>query len=578
MPLTQTQRGTLATTTNATSYALSPSATPAAGSLALLWVHSTVTTGSANTVTVTGGGVTWTQVDTLQFNGTLSRLSLFRASGTFTAGNLTIAPSPTQTAQSCVAVLVEVAGADTTTDEGVRQAATVADSGSARTVTTATLSALGAAGNRPLVGVGYTANTATGGSQETDATLLGTGNVNTPPTGLGVVGYAAGDTTPEVTHPSARSAGLAVEVVELAVAATDVSFAGTAPLQGLSAVVDAAPPEFAVSFAGTAPLPTLAVVVDAAPPGVYTVPLGPLVDEYHDTSAAAGTTYEYRIVSEGDHGETATAWLPVTVPASDGRAVSFAGTAPLQTLAAGLTHTPPVFAVSFAGVGPLQVLSASLSVAAPGSAVQFAGTGPLQAFAASVGHTAPVFAVSFAGVGPLQSFTATVGVVAPGQNISFAGTAPLQSFTASITRTIPVRTVAFAGTAPLPVLSVSVAHVAPGFPVSFAGTGPLQTLSATVSYALPGYGVAFGGVGPLQTFTASLTRTVPVFAVSFAGVGPLQVLRVQVYPGEIPELPPLETLDLDLLLTRRAAHDLLLTRRLEREALLVRTPTEELVI
>lgn len=79
------------TLTQATSYATA-SISPQSGTLLLLFVSNRATSGTANTPTVTGASLTWTQVATvLTSDGVPERLTLFRAAVTSAvSGALTI--------------------------------------------------------------------------------------------------------------------------------------------------------------------------------------------------------------------------------------------------------------------------------------------------------------------------------------------------------------------------------------------------------------------------------------------------------------------------------------------------------
>lgn len=144
---------------------------------------------------------------------------------------------------------------------------------------------------------------------------------------------------------------------------TDISFAGTVPLQTLTADVGHTAPnnDRDVSFAGTVPMQVLAAEVAR------------------------------------------------TVPNDD---VSFAATVPLQTLAASVDVAAPGHNVSFAGTVPFQALAAEVSfVAAPSDdrSVSFAGTVPMQVLVVDVSRTVPDFEASFLGTLPVQVLTVTLG-------------------------------------------------------------------------------------------------------------------------------------------------------------------------
>lgn len=164
--------------------------------------------------------------------------------------------------------------------------------------------------------------------------------------------------------------------------------------------------------------------------------------------------------------------------------------------------------------------------------VTFAGTVPLQTLAAGVSHTAPDFPASFAATVPLASLAATVGHVPPDFPASFAATVPLQALAAEITVAAPGFAVQFAATVPLQALAASVSRTFPDFPATFAGAVPTQSLAAVVEVIEPGYSVSFAGTVPLQSLAATLERTVPDFAADFAGAVPMSTLAAALFNGD----------------------------------------------
>lgn len=136
-------------TTNATSY-VTASVSPTSNKPVYLGIYSAQTTGQAVAPTVTGAGLTWTEVDTSQF-GT-SRLTVFEAYGAVTPGALTIDFGGI--GQSGVTyVIVQATGADA--DATVQEVDT--QSGVASTTLTNTLAALENANNHHLAFVGINA-------------------------------------------------------------------------------------------------------------------------------------------------------------------------------------------------------------------------------------------------------------------------------------------------------------------------------------------------------------------------------------------------------------------------------------
>jgi hypothetical protein len=104
--------------TGAAGSILTASVTPGANRLVLVVVGNTHGT-TANAVTLTGNGLTYVQIGTLQFNGVLSRLSVFRAMGAApTAGSITITVGGAQTATGIGWTVWEINGVDTTGTNG----------------------------------------------------------------------------------------------------------------------------------------------------------------------------------------------------------------------------------------------------------------------------------------------------------------------------------------------------------------------------------------------------------------------------------------------------------------------------
>jgi hypothetical protein len=167
---------------------------------------------SANTVTVatTGGAVSFTSRATLNFNGTLSRVSLFTAVPTSdVTDTITITIGSAQTATACLWSLVAFTNVDTATNHGIVQTATGTGNS---TTPLATLSAFGSTNNATL-GAHGTAQTAatpgTGFIEVHDVTA------STPTCGLEVEYSSANDTTVDATITSAQWGSIAAEVKSL---------------------------------------------------------------------------------------------------------------------------------------------------------------------------------------------------------------------------------------------------------------------------------------------------------------------------------------------------------------------------
>ncbi len=95
-------------TTNSSSYTTA-SISPSAGKLILVAVSFNVFSGVTPTsISVSGCGLTWDQAATIEFSGTSTRLSVFRAVGTPSAGTLTISQSGGGSIAGCIWQVVEI--------------------------------------------------------------------------------------------------------------------------------------------------------------------------------------------------------------------------------------------------------------------------------------------------------------------------------------------------------------------------------------------------------------------------------------------------------------------------------------
>jgi hypothetical protein len=156
----------LATSTDATSFATA-SHTPPTG-LVIAFVNTrtanTDATSPPNIPTVTGNGLTWTQIATVAYNLSSSinrgRLSLFAANntgGTGTAGATTF-DFAGQTQTACQVSFFYVTGADLSGGTAAAFVQSPTNSGATLTTLSVTLAAAGHADNRPIAGFAHSAN------------------------------------------------------------------------------------------------------------------------------------------------------------------------------------------------------------------------------------------------------------------------------------------------------------------------------------------------------------------------------------------------------------------------------------
>lgn len=199
-------------TTDATSFATASVTLKARPGVmyALSVVNTHGSAANAVTCATTGGAVTFTSRATLNFDGTLSRVSLFTAVPTTdVTATITITIGSAQTATACLWSLVAFTNVDTTTSDGIVQTAT----GTGSSVTPlATLAAFGSANNATF-GAHGTAQTAatpgTGFVEVHDTTAA------TPTCGLQTEYSSANDTTVDATITSAAWGSIAAEVKSL---------------------------------------------------------------------------------------------------------------------------------------------------------------------------------------------------------------------------------------------------------------------------------------------------------------------------------------------------------------------------
>ena len=205
------------TTDSAASYSTA-SITPTANEVVVLYVLTTIGSGTAGTVTPTHGSITFTSVTSRLFNGTLRRISMFTgvASGSPSAGAITITPSAS-TQTGCAWVVQQWTGVDTTTP--VVQSAVNSGTG---TSLSATLSAFGSANNATAAGGANDAAGSGAWTAGTGFTLLGNpAAMATPSVRIAGEYQLANDTTPNLTNSTSTTWGFIA--AEMKAAATTLT-------------------------------------------------------------------------------------------------------------------------------------------------------------------------------------------------------------------------------------------------------------------------------------------------------------------------------------------------------------------
>ena len=202
-------------TTNATSYA-SASWTPPSSGLLLVAVYNRVSSGTAAVPSVSGNGVTWTQVATVLSSNSRHRLSLFAAGATGSSAGATTFSFGTQSQTACSAAFCYASGVDLS--GGVAAAfvqAPTASGGNATSVSVA-LAAAAAAENRPFAAFAHSTSedtTPRTGWTELDDLLTGFKSLETQ------ARVDAFETTASASWATASQAlGIAVELKAAAVA------------------------------------------------------------------------------------------------------------------------------------------------------------------------------------------------------------------------------------------------------------------------------------------------------------------------------------------------------------------------
>ncbi|MFF6951822.1 hypothetical protein ACFZAD_24585 [Streptomyces iakyrus] len=162
MAVTATNLTTDGSNIDAATY-MTASISPTADSLLLAWVY-TIAGSAPNIPTVSGNGLTWTQVATVIDSNNLRRLTLFRAMGTSPSTGEVTFNFGGQTQAGCVWSVVKYSGVDTSGTNGsgaIVQSATQASGGVVNNLTV-TLSAFSNSLHGTAGGFGYPLNNGNG--------------------------------------------------------------------------------------------------------------------------------------------------------------------------------------------------------------------------------------------------------------------------------------------------------------------------------------------------------------------------------------------------------------------------------
>jgi len=214
------------TSNSVPSYATA-SITPTANEVVVLYVLTTIGSGTAGTITPTHPDITFSAaVQSQTFNGTLRRLEMFTGVASASPGGGVVTLTPSAATQTGVMWVVQQwTGVDTTTP--VVQSAK--NSGTGTTLST-TLAAFASANNATAAGG---ANDAAGSgtwTAGTSFTLLGyPAAMATPSARIAGEYQLANDTTPELTNTASTTWGFIAAEMKAAAASPSVSGVGTTP-------------------------------------------------------------------------------------------------------------------------------------------------------------------------------------------------------------------------------------------------------------------------------------------------------------------------------------------------------------
>lgn len=139
------------TSSAASSYA-TPSWTPSTTALLILDVATTVVPGPPNIPTVSGNGITWTQISTQLVSTSVTRITKFRAYGSGSSAGATTIDFAGQNQRDCQAVFLQCEGTDVANGESQTIVQSVTNTATASASLSITLAAGSNANNRPQAG------------------------------------------------------------------------------------------------------------------------------------------------------------------------------------------------------------------------------------------------------------------------------------------------------------------------------------------------------------------------------------------------------------------------------------------
>lgn len=370
MALAFTARGTLFSTTGATSYAETQSYTPASTSLMVAFVSVSATSPVAPP-TVAGHNLTWTAL-TLSANAlsTTHRIDVYVAKSSGSASNAAFTISGYGGNQTGAAIIVyEVTGADVsgTAANAIVQNPTNNGTGTSASVT---LSAASYSANRPLgffVHLDNSAPTGEGGNW-----VSTTGNYNTPATGvIGEANATAFDTSVTATTANVAWRGVALEVKSAPLAYSLTADPGSVSITGTVAALMAAliltASSGAISLADTAASLLFGPAVTASAGAVDITGTDATL-----THGSASAQASVRSLLAFWLGGASTRGANTTITADPGSVV-IAGTAATLTATRSLTADPGSVDI----VGTAATLAHGSTVTADPGAVDISGTAAL---------------------------------------------------------------------------------------------------------------------------------------------------------------------------------------------------------
>ncbi len=348
MAITITYKSSVYSTTNtAASFTAAPTWTPTANSLLVACVCTTYSASPSDPTSVTGHGVTYDKL-TLGTStlSTTHKLSIWVAkAGGSPTSTACVANTTTTNGTGALIIEFEVTGADVTGTALQAIVASTATNTGTGTAETVTLAAASNSSNRPLIFGVQLSNTLQTAAGSWTLTAGAAGSFNTPATGgAALFNNSTFDTAGAATGANVawRMVGIEIKAgLELLTASPGShTVTGAAATTNVSMV--ASPGSYAVTGVAATPLYepiyTTIATVDGA------------VGTYSDTTTAAGTTYQYRVVAANFGKETPSNPDQVSTPAGGDTQTlspsSYALTGVAASLALSLTCAAGSYAVT----------------------------------------------------------------------------------------------------------------------------------------------------------------------------------------------------------------------------------------